>query len=157
MVLSTNLLTLSISPTIITLIISAAVAVVIIIILYLLGKRAQKKRDEQQSQIDAAAQTFSMLIIDKKKMKIAEAGFPQSVIEQTPRMAKMRKLPVVKVKIGPKVTPLICDPDIFDMVPVKKEVKGTISGLYLTQVRGIRGSLEVPEKKKTLREKIFGA
>ncbi len=148
---------MNLSPTVITLIVAAAVMVAVFLILYFMGKRAQKKRDEQQEQIDANSQTFSMLIIDKKKMKIQDAGFPQSVIDQTPRIAKMRKLPVVKVKVGPRVTPLICDPDVYDMVPVKKEVKGTVSGLYLTQVRGLRGPLEVPEKKKTLREKIFGA
>lgn len=43
---------------------------------------------------------------------------------------------------------LVCDQKIFDLVPVKKEVKAVISGIYITDVRGIRGPLEAPEKKK---------
>ena len=42
---------------------------------------------------------------------------------------------------------LICDAAIFDQIPVKKEVKATVSGIYITGVRGIRGSLEQPAKK----------
>ena len=43
---------------------------------------------------------------------------------------------------------LICDGQIFDSVPVKKEVKATVSGLYITAVKGMRGPIEVPAKKK---------
>ena len=32
--------------------------------------------------------------------------------------------------------------------PVKKEVKATVSGIYITGVKGVRGALETPEKKK---------
>ena len=37
---------------------------------------------------------------------------------------------------------------IYDLIPVKKEVKATISGIYITAVKGVRGPLDVPEKKK---------
>ena len=141
---------------VIVLIIAIAVAVGVLIVLHILGKRMQKKRDEQQAQIDAAAQSFTMLIIDKKKIKLSEAGFPQAVIDQTPKRARNRKVPVVKAKIGPKITPLICEPEIFDLIPVKKTVKGTISGLYLTRVQGMRSSLEHPEKKKNFFQKLMG-
>ena len=43
---------------------------------------------------------------------------------------------------------LICDASIFDTVPVKKEVKATISGIYITDVKGIRDSLNQPTGKK---------
>ena len=43
---------------------------------------------------------------------------------------------------------LIADEQIFDEIPVKKEVKATVSGLYITAVRGLRGPIEKPEKKK---------
>ena len=42
------------------------VLIVACIVLYFLGKRAEKKQAEQQQQLDAVAQTMSMLIIDKK-------------------------------------------------------------------------------------------
>ena len=90
-----------------------------------------------------------MLIIDKKKMKLKDAGLPAAVLEQTPKYMRRAKLPVVKAKIGPQIMSLICDASIFDIVPVKKEVKATVSGIYITDVKGIRGKLDAaPAKKK---------
>ena len=44
---------------------------------------------------------------------------------------------------------------IFEEIPVKKEVKATVSGLYITSVRGMRGPIEKPaQKKKGFRAKI---
>lgn len=124
------------------------------IALYFLGKRAEKKKEEQDAQIKAAAQTVTMLIIDKKRMPIKDAGLPQVVIDQTPKLMRRSKLPIVKAKVGPKVMTLIADEAIFEEIPVKKEVKATVSGLYITGVRGLRGPLEKPEKKKGFRAKI---
>lgn len=126
-----------------------AILVVAIVVLVIVGRKAQKKQAAQQAQIDAAKQTVSMLIIDKKKLKLKDAGLPAVVLEQTPKYLRRAKFPIVKAKIGPQVASLICDTAIFDSVPVKKEVKGTISGIYLTDVKGIRGSLsQAPAKKK---------
>ena len=85
----------------------------IIAALYFLGKKAQKRQSEQQAQIDAMKQTVSMLIIDKKRMKLRDAGLPQVVIDQTPKWARGSKLPVVKAKVGPQIMSLICDEKIF--------------------------------------------
>ena len=123
------------------------VLVAIVAILYFLGRRMQKKQEAQQEQIEAAKQTVSMLIIDKKKLRMKDSGLPQMVIDQTPKMMRRAKLPIVKAKVGPRIMTLICDAAIFDQIPVKKEVKATVSGIYITSVRGIRGSLEQPEKK----------
>ena len=123
----------------IVLIIIALVLVGATVGLYFLGKRAEKKQAEQQAQIQATAQPVTMLIIDKKQMKITEAGLPEQVIAATPWYAKGSKVPVVKAKVGPKIMTLLCDATIFDEVPVKKEVKAMVSGLYITSVRGIRG------------------
>lgn len=126
-----------------------------VIILYFLGKKAQKKKEEQDAQIAAAAQTVAMLIIDKKRMRMSESGLPQQIIDQTPKLMRRAKLPFVKAKVGPKMMTLIADEQIFDDIPVKKEVKATVSGLYITGVRGLRGPLEKPEqKKKGLRAKL---
>ncbi len=125
------------------------VTLAVIVILYFLGKKAQKKQEEQQAQIDAAAQTVQMLIIDKKKMKLKDAGLPAVVLEQTPRLMRGTKVPVVKAKIGPQIMSLIADAKIFDQIPVKKEVKATVSGIYITAVRGVRGSIPVEPVKKS--------
>src|SRR5574344_1758187 len=134
----------------IVLIVITVVLLAAILALYFLGKKAQAKQADQQAQIDAMKQTVSMLIIDKKRVKIKESGLPQAVIDQTPKYLRGSKLPIVKAKAGPQIVTLVCDEKIFDQVPVKKEVKATVSGIYLTGVKGINGSIEknVPKKKK---------
>lgn len=120
-----------------------------VITLYILGKKAQKKKEAQDEQIAATAQTISMLIIDKKKMKLKDAGLPAAVLEQAPRVLRGSKLPIVKAKVGPKIMTFICEGEIFDKIPTKKEVKAVVSGLYITSVKGLRVSNEqVPQKKK---------
>lgn len=124
------------------------ILVIALIALYFWGKKAQKKQDEQQAQIEATKQTVSMLVIDKKRMRLKESGLPQMVIDQTPKMLRRSKLPIVKAKVGPKISILIADEKVFELIPVKKEIKAEVSGLYIVGVKGIRGSLETPVKKK---------
>ena len=90
-----------------------------------------------------------MLVIDKKKMRLKDAGLPQAVIDQAPKVMRMSKLPIVKAKIGPQVLSLVCDANIFDSVPVKKEVKATISGIYITEVKGLHDKQVNAEVKKS--------
>ncbi len=137
----------------IVLLIIAAVLILAVVALYFLGKKAQKKQSEQQAQIDAMKQTVSMLIIDKKRMKLRDAGLPQVVMDQTPKWLRGSKLPVVKAKVGPQVMTLICDEKIFDSVPIKKEVKATVSGIYITEVKGLHGKSAAVEQKKKSRFK----
>ena len=147
---------LLISKAVIVMLIIVAILAGIAVLLYFLGKKAQKKQDEQQEQIDAMKQTVSMLIIDKKRMKIRDSGLPQAVIAQTPKMMRWTKLPIVKAKVGPQVLSLVCDDKIFDNVPVKKEVKATVSGIYITSVKGIHGSIDTAKNaKKKSRFKQF--
>lgn len=117
--------------------------------LYFFGKRMQKKQAEQQAQIDAAAQTVQMLIIDKKKMKLKDAGLPAIVMQNAPKLMRFSKVPVVKAKVGPQVMSFIADAAIFDMIPTKKEVKATVSGIYITAVKGVRGSIKAEPVKKS--------
>ena len=122
-----------------------------VITLYILGKKAQKKKEAQDEQIAATAQTISMLIIDKKKMKLRDSGLPQMVLDQTPKLMRGSKMPIVKAKIGPQIMSLICDDKIFDSVPVKKEVKAVVSGIYVLSVKGLHGkhAEAAPAKKKS--------
>ena len=133
----------------IVLIVVAVVLIAIIAALYFLGKKAQKKQAEQQEMLDANKQTISMLVIDKKRMKLRDSGLPQMVIDQTPKAMRGSKLPIIKAKIGPQIMSLICDDKIFDSVPVKKEVKAVVSGIYVLDVKGLHGKADVrPVKKK---------
>ena len=134
-------------PWIIVLIVLAVIAV-ILGLLYYFGKKAQTKQAAQQEQMEAMKQTVSMLIIDKKKLRMKDSGLPQMVIDQTPKLLRRSKLPIVKAKVGPKISILIADEKVFALIPVKKEIKAEVSGLYIVGVKGIRGNLEAPAKKK---------
>ena len=132
----------------IVLLVILVVLIIACIALYFLGKKAEKKQAEQQEQLDAVKQTVSMLVIDKGRIRLKDAGFPLIVLENTPKYLRRSKVPVVKAKVGPKVMTLMCDAQVYPTIPVKKEVKATVSGIYITGVKGLRGPLETPEKKK---------
>lgn len=130
------------------LLIILAIVVVVLVVLYFLGRKLEKRQVEQQAALEAAAQTVSMLVIDKKKMKIKEANLPKMVYEQTPKYMRWAKVPVVKAKIGPKVMTLLADEKVFASLPVKTEAKVVISGLYITEIKSVRGGAIVPPPKK---------
>lgn len=132
----------------IVLIVILVVLIAALIALYFFGKKAEKKQAAQKEQMDAVAQTMNMLIIDKKRMKLKEAGLPAVVLENTPKYLRRTKVAVVKAKVGPKIMTLMCDEQVFPLIPVKKEVKAVVSGIYITGVKGLRGPLETPQKKK---------
>ena len=132
----------------IVLIVIAILTIAALVVLYFISKKAKKKQEETEQQMKASAQVLSMLIIDKKRMKIKEAGLPAVAIESTPKYLRGMKVPVVKAKVGPRVMTLLCDEKIFPNIPVKKEVKSVVSGLYITDVKGLRGPLEAPKKEK---------
>lgn len=138
----------------IVLLVILAVLIVAFIVLAVIGSRLKKKQDAQQEQIEAAKQTMSMLVIDKKKMKLKDAGLPKMVLEQTPKYLRGTKTPVVKAKIGPRVMTLMCDPKVFDQIPVKAEIKAEVSGIYIVGIKSVRGGKIVVEEKK--KKGLFG-
>ena len=125
-----------------------------LIALYIVGSKMQKKQEKAQADMQVGAQTYSILVIDKKKMKLKEAGFPAIVVEQTPKYLRNSKVPVVKAKIGPKVMSFMCEPKIYDLIPVKKEVKVVMNGIYIIDVKGARGGLAEKPAKLTFMQKI---
>ncbi|MCR5797923.1 MAG: hypothetical protein K6G63_08440, partial [Eubacterium sp.] len=131
----------------IVLAIVVAVLLILSIVLYFVGKKLQAKQEESQAQMQAASQITSILVIDKKRMKMTEAGLPKLIIESTPKYLRRSKVPIVKAKIGPKVMSLMCDEKIFPLLPVKKEVKVAISGIYIMDIKGSRANLVNPEKE----------
>ena len=135
------------SPLVITLIV-IAVLIGILVALYFVGNKMQKKQIAQKEEMQAAAQQTSMLIIDKKMMKLKDAGLPKVVMEQTPKRFRNAKMPIVKAKVGPRVMSLICDAKVFDTIAPKQEVKATVSGLYITAAKRIRGPIVETDPKK---------
>ncbi len=137
------------STSLIVTLIILAVLVGAVVALYFLGKRMQKKQQEQEATVQSTKQPVTMLIIDKKKMKLKEAGLPQAVMDSTPKYLRRAKLPIVKAKVGPQIMNLVADDKIFDEIPVKKQVRAMVSGIYIVEVKGLHGQkLEKPEQKK---------
>ncbi len=130
----------------IVLIVIIVVLIAALVALYFFGKKAQRRQAVQEEQMAAMAQTVSMLVIDKKRMKLSQSGLPSQVIEQTPKLLRWNKLPIVKAKVGPKVMTLVCDEKVFELIPVKREVKVVVSGIYISAVKSARGGLETPKK-----------
>ena len=131
-----------------------AVLIGILVALYFVGNKMQKKQMAQKEEMQAAAQQTSMLIIDKKMMKLKDAGLPKVVMEQTPKRFRNAKMPIVKAKVGPQTLNLICDDGIFDDLPTKCEVKAMVSGIYITEIKSVRGKKKAAEEPK---KKSFGA
>jgi hypothetical protein len=150
----TAFLAFSLKPLTIVLLVVLVIVIGVLIGLYIYGSKLQKKSEESQAQMQAGAQSVSLLVIDKKRMKLKEAGLPQLVIDQTPRYLRGSKVPVVKAKIGPKIMTLMCDEKIFDLIPVKKEVKATMNGIYIMDVKGLRSGLEPKKVKQSFLQKM---
>lgn len=138
----------------IVLLVISGILLVALIALMIYGNKMQKKSEAAQQSMMAGAQTYSILVIDKKMMKLKDAGFPKIVLEQTPKYLRGSKVPVVKAKIGPKVTTLMCDVKIFDLIPVKKEVKAVMNGIYIIDVKGLRSGLEARPQKQSFFKRI---
>lgn len=149
------MMALGIKAWVVALIVVIVVLLAAVVALGIFGQKMQNKSEASQAELKAAAQSVTMLVIDKKRMKLKEAGLPQIVLEQTPKYLRGAKLPIVKAKIGPKIMPLICDEKIFDLIPLKKEIRASVSGIYIMEVKGLRSnSLEQkPDKKKGKRKK----
>ena len=131
------------------------ILVIILAVLYYFGSKMQKKQEENQAQLEAMAQTVSMLIIDKKRLRVKDSGLPAMVIDQVPKYLRRSKMPIVKAKVGPKVMNLIADEKIFEQLPVKKEVKVVVSGIYITAIKGARGGIEKVPPKKGFFKRLF--
>ena len=141
----------------IVLLVIIAILVVALIALIIVGNKLRKKQTENQAQIDAAKQIMSMLIIDKKKMKLKEAGLPKIVLEQTTTQQETTTVtPTTKAATtthqattkAQTPTTQQADPKVYDQIPIKAEVKAEVSGIYITGIKSVRGGKIVVEEKK---------
>ena len=130
----------------------ALVAIVAVTVFYFINKWAGKKAAAQQDMVQQHKQTVSIYVIDKKKDKITNAGFPKAVADQIPRMAKLMKTPLVKAKIGPQIMTLVCDAKVFDALPMKKTVTVEIAGAYIVGMKGMKTKMEMEALRKSRRK-----
>ena len=90
---------------------------------------------EYNSLIQANKVTATIFVIDKMKDKLTNQNVPKALIEQTPKMLRGKKLPIVKAKIGPQIQTLIAEEKVYKQLPVKKMVKVDIAGMYIVNIK----------------------
>lgn len=139
---------MTMNPVTIILIVVLVIVIALLVALFIYGNKMQKKSENAREQMKVGAQTTSMLVIDKKRIKLKDADLPKIVVDQTPKYLRGSKVPIVKAKIGPKIMSLMCDEKIFDLIPIKKEIKAVMNGIYIMDVKGLRSNLDTPTKKQ---------
>lgn len=126
-----------------------------IVALFLMGRKAQKQQDEQAQQMQKNAQTMNCYVIDKKKMRLTKAGLPKMVTDSAGWRSKLVRVPVVKVKAGPKILSMVCDPDVYKTIMPHQEIKASVSGMYICSAKRIRGPIAEPKKIKKKTESFL--
>ncbi|MCQ2979307.1 MAG: hypothetical protein MJ245_05885 [Clostridia bacterium] len=119
----------------IVLIILAVILVLGIALFIFYKKVAAPKMNEYNDLIQANKVTATIFVIDKMKDKLTNQNVPKALIEQTPKMLRGKKLPIVKAKIGPQIQTLIAEEKVFKALPVKKMVKVDIAGMYIVNIK----------------------
>ena len=118
---------------------------------YRMNRKAMGQMIQAQDFIDANRQTVQIFVIDKRNEKPSASNMPKAVFEQLPKKAKARKAFLVRAKVGPQIVTLMCDKPVYNVMPVKKNVKVELAGMYIVGITGM--NLE-DKKKKTFGEKI---
>lgn len=113
----------------------AVVVAAIVVLYFYLKRRFGNKAEEQQKMVNQHKIAATILVLEKKKEKVTKANLPKSVIDQIPMIYKVRKVPLVKAKVGPQVLDLLCDEDVFDKLPERKSVKVDLAGIFIAGIR----------------------
>ena len=124
------------------------IIVVIAVIAVLFNRWASRKVVDHHSMIEKTKQTTSIYVIDKKKDKIQNANFPKAVMDQMPKWNRFMKMPLVKAKVGPQITTLMCDKEVFNALPIKKSVKVDLAGMYIVHMKGMKTKAELAALRK---------
>ncbi|MFW5808167.1 MAG: hypothetical protein ACOC2H_06420 [Spirochaetota bacterium] len=132
-------------------------AVILLVIGIIIGyrifrKRMNKKMEEQKALVNQHKMPASIFVIEKKKGKISEAKLPKSVVDQVPAIYKLRKMPLVTAKIGPQVVTLVCEDDIFDKLPEKKNINVELAGIFIVSIK-TAGHTKGQKQRKSKRKK----
>lgn len=126
-----------------------------IVVLFFMGRKAQRQQDEQSVQMAKNAQTMNCFVIDKKKMRLKNANLPKVVMDSADWKTKLVRVPIVKVKVGPKVMTMVCDNDVFKTLAPNQEIKASVSGMYIVSAKRIRGPVVEPSKRKKKTESFL--
>ena len=115
-------------------IILAVIVVLLVAGYFFLKKKMGRKMSAQKELVDQHKISTTILILEKRMDKVTNANIPKGIIDQIPKIYKLRKVPIVKAKIGPQVMDLLCEEDVFDKLPEKKSVKVDIAGIFIAGI-----------------------
>lgn len=132
-------------------IIIICVLAAILVGLYLYNRKNMKKMMDAQDFIESNKMVAQIYVIDKKFERPNEHNLPKAIFEKLPKSSRIRKMAIVKAKVGPQIVTLTCDKNIYDALTTKKTVKIELSGIYIVNIVGLNLA---DKKKKTWREKI---
>jgi hypothetical protein epulo_04774 len=136
------------------LLIAVVVIAIIVFAFYSLNKWVSKKMSAQNEMMEQHKMLQTAYIIDKKRDKITNVNMPKVVMEQIPKRTKYIKMNFVKAKIGPQIVTLIAaDKNIYNALPIKKNVKIEIAGLYVVGMVGLKSAQEMKAIEKSKKEK----
>jgi hypothetical protein len=102
---------------------------------FYIRKRMKRKMQEQQSMVDQHKIATSILVLEKRRDKVTNANIPKSVLAQIPAVYKIKKVPLVKAKIGAQVMDLLCDDDVFEKLPERKTVRVDMAGIFIASIK----------------------
>ena len=120
---------------------------------YFLNKWASTKMVEQQETMDRVKQLVTIFVIDKKKEKPINSTLPKEVKAKLPKMYRFIKMPLVKAKIGPQIVTLISEQKVYDALPLKKNVKVELAGIYIAGMQGLKSKKEIQAMSKAKKAK----
>ncbi|MCL2851729.1 MAG: hypothetical protein FWE20_01655 [Defluviitaleaceae bacterium] len=129
------------------LLIVTVVLIAIFVGLYFLNRWSSTKMVEQQKMIDQTKQSMAIFTIDKKKCRPSEASLPKVVSDNMPRRAKIMKMPFVKAKVGAQIMTFMCDPKVYEAIPLQKQVNVDVAGIYIVDFKGRKSAEEMAQRK----------
>ena len=129
------------------------VVAIVAVSLYFLNRWSYKKMDENQSMIDRHRQSATIFVIDKSSGRLKEGMLPKAAMDQMPWHSKMMRMYFVKAKVGPQIVTLICEKDVHAALPVKKNVKVEIAGIYISSMYGMKTKEEMKAMKNAKKGK----
>jgi len=124
-----------------------------VVAFYLISKWSYKKMEEHQTLIERTRQSATIFVIDKSRGRLKPGILPKAVMDQMPRSSKFLKMNFVKAKVGPQIATLVCDKNIYNAIPLKKNVKVEVSGIYIASMQGLKTKEELKAIKKEKKEK----
>ncbi len=143
------------STWVIIMLVVLGVLIIALLALFIFGRRTQKKQEAQEEDMRRQAQPMTFYIIDKKKMRLKDAGLPKVVYDSSPKLARVSKVPILKVKVGNKVTNLVCDGEVYKTLLPKQEVKAQVAGIYVVSAKRVRGPVYEDKKSKKKNKESF--